>query len=91
MLGIDLLVHSSFVDLLGLLVAQNGVGVDGAASEIVVHWTTSIAKGLLAAWWIVAVVSFGWQWYWAGAGSGDVDEVRCFLLITQGSRLNESV
>ncbi|KAK4705195.1 hypothetical protein P7C70_g1003, partial [Phenoliferia sp. Uapishka_3] len=71
-IGIDLLVHTShFVDLLGLLVASNGVATDGKAMEMVVKWDTATGKGLVAAWWIVAAASAVWQWYW---GAGDVDE-----------------
>ncbi|KAL8287308.1 hypothetical protein RQP46_003760 [Phenoliferia psychrophenolica] len=64
-LGIDLLVHKdAFVDLLGLLVSSHGVAVGGTSEIVVVKWGEGSAKGLVAAWWIVGVVSSAWQWWW---------------------------
>lgn len=78
-LGIDLFVHLGFVDALGLIVASHGVSSSaGDAGEVVVRWTSVGGKGLLAAWWLTAVVSGAWQVYWGlGTDGDDVRSLSC--------------
>ena len=65
--------YAAFVDLLGLLVAKDGVSAGAQAETIVVKWDSTVAQGLIAAWWIIAAASAAWQWWWY---EGLVDEVR---------------
>ncbi|GAA5876735.1 hypothetical protein JCM8547_002032 [Rhodosporidiobolus lusitaniae] len=74
-LGVDVFpgVALGFVDALGLLCTANGVGSGrGTAESVVVRWATGGAKGLEAAWWILAVLSGAGMGYW-GLGT-DADE-----------------
>ncbi|ORY76923.1 hypothetical protein BCR35DRAFT_305683 [Leucosporidium creatinivorum] len=72
-IAIDLFVHLGFVDALGLLVARNGVCSEGAAEIVVVEWGTGGAKGLVAGWWLCAIIGGAWQ-CWLGGENGEVDE-----------------
>lgn len=93
-IAIDLFVHLGFVDAMGLLVARNGVSSQGVASEVVVEWGTTGGKGLIAGWWLCAIIGGAWQW-WLGGENGEVDEVRLrfffslfLLVLTQQSFSN---
>ncbi|GJN92842.1 hypothetical protein Rhopal_005880-T1 [Rhodotorula paludigena] len=71
-IAFDLFVHIGFVDALALLVAQEGVAsAGGTAEKPVVRLDTGAGKGLLAAWWIAAVVSGMWQSWWGLGTDGD--------------------
>ncbi|BGP50023.1 hypothetical protein JCM10450v2_005931 [Rhodotorula kratochvilovae] len=71
-LGMDLFLHLGFVDALGLVVASHGVSSSaGDAAETVVRWSTTGGKGLLAAWWICALVGGAWQTWWGLGTEGD--------------------
>ncbi|GAA6016180.1 hypothetical protein JCM11491_003760 [Sporobolomyces phaffii] len=62
-LGIDVFRHLGFIDALGLFVRPQGVGTD-EAGRVVVEWSTSRAKGVVAGWWILSVASACWQTWW---------------------------
>lgn len=71
-LGIDIFCHFGFVDALGLLVAKNGVGSGGGKTEtVVVLWASTGGKGLVAAWWILFLISAAWQTWWSLGDEGD--------------------
>ncbi|KAK4330091.1 DUF4203 domain-containing protein [Rhodotorula toruloides] len=71
-LGIDIFCHFGFVDALGLLVAKNGVGSGGGKTEtVVVQWASTGGKGLVAAWWILFLISAAWQTWWSLGDEGD--------------------
>ncbi|GAA5902816.1 uncharacterized protein JCM6883_007252 [Sporobolomyces salmoneus] len=65
-LGIDLFLHLGFIDALGLLIQSSGVGSGGgeATEGIVVEWSSSGGKGLIAGWWILSILSAAWQTWW---------------------------
>ena len=64
-LGIDIFTHLGYIDSLGLLVKSQGVGSGGGeAKGLVVEWSSSRGKGLLAGWWILSILSGVWQVWW---------------------------
>lgn len=74
-LGIDFFIHKGMLDAIGLLVATTGVSsshqVDTTSEEsqvtsLVIDWKSSLTKGLLAGWWLLAIASITWQWWWGG-------------------------
>ncbi|BGP33823.1 hypothetical protein JCM10296v2_005628 [Rhodotorula toruloides] len=71
-LGIDIFCHLGFIDALGLLVAKNGVSSGGVKAEtVVVQWDSTGGKGLVAAWWILFLLSAAWQTWWSLGDEGD--------------------
>jgi len=64
-LGIDIFIHLGFIDSLGLLTISNGVGANGGEAEhLVVEWSSSRGKGLIAGWWLSTIASGVWQGWW---------------------------
>ncbi|KAJ8292730.1 hypothetical protein OF846_004004 [Rhodotorula toruloides] len=71
-LGIDIFCDFGFVDALGLLVAKHGVSSAGGKAEtVVIPWASTGGKGLIAAWWILFLLSAVWQTWWGLGDEGD--------------------
>ncbi|GAA5825309.1 hypothetical protein JCM11251_006931 [Rhodosporidiobolus azoricus] len=66
-------VRLGVVDALGLLVTRNGVGVESGkgVAAVVVLWNEGGVKGLLAAWWILTVLSGAGMGIWGLGIEGD--------------------
>lgn len=86
--SLDLFLHRGIIDAPNLLVAQSGitnVGKDAVRSVTdVVDWNDGAVKGLLAGWWLLAILGSTWQcWWWRGRDTDGADQVRAKSPLTQ--------